>query len=930
MRWHLKLPLRLRSIFDKAGLDRELDEELRYHLERQIEENVAAGMAPEEARRAALAELGGTEAHKEECRDARRVTWVHDLARDLRFGLRMFSKSPGFTAVAVLILALGIGATTAIASFVDAMLLRALPVRAPDELVVLGWKAHNDPKTYQISSYGDCNGFEAASWTRMPADGPGSAGCSFSLPYLQELRAEKDLFAGLVAFASAPSLLLTGAGSPAMASGQLVSGSYFEVLGVRPALGRMLGPDDETQASRVVVLAYATWQNVFGGDPNVVGRSVELNGTAFTIVGVADAGYTRLTPGNVYDLWLPLSVRRTLEPTWDARMEGPGSWYLTIVARLRPGVPAAELAGAANRLFQRDVVPGLFAADDEPELSVSPAPSRLTGSRVRFKKQLTVLTIAVAIVLAIACANVAGLLLSRAGSRRREMAVRLAMGARRGRVIRQLLAESVLLAIAGGALGSLFAVWGVQAMAAFLAENQTRPLGFDIAVDGRVLVFTLAVSLVVGLVFGLAPAFRGSRVDLAAALRGETVAVGRPRLGKVLVMAQVALSVLVLVGAGLLCRTLEKLRAVDLGFRAENVLLFSIDPTLAGEKDEAIDVLYQRIRDDLLQLPGVTSVTWSNVRPLSANLMVATLRLLGSRPSETLQVDYMATGPSFFDTLGVGLVAGRTLSVRDVTDAAAAQAAAKRAQPKAPTRFVMAAVVNEAFARKYFSGKSPIGERFQQQGDEPSATWEIVGVVRDMKYDEPRREIMPTVYVTTAGDGVSFEVRTAVDPMALVPGIRAAVARLAPRLPVVDVKTQVDEVERVLFTERLMARFSILFGALALGLACIGLYALLSYEVSQRAREVGIRMALGARHGDVRRLVVKEGLVLALAGIVVGTVAALGVTRFLAGMLYGVPPTDPVVLAGVPVLLVAVAALACYLPARRATRVDPMVVLRAG
>jgi predicted permease len=377
-------------------------------------------------------------------------------------------------------------------------------------------------------------------------------------------------------------------------------------------------------------------------------------------------------------------------------------------------------------------------------------------------------------------------------------------------------------------------------------------------------------------------------------------------------------------------RTLEKLRAVDLGFRAENVLLFSIDPTLAGEKGEAVHVLYQRIRDDVLQLPGVTSVTWSNVRPLSANLMVATLRLLGPRSNETLHVDFMGTGPAFFDTLGVGLLAGRTLTARDVTDAAAAQAAAERKDPKIPTSLVMPAVVNEAFVRKYFPGGSPIGERFQYASDEPSPTWEIVGVVRDMKYNEPRREVMPTVYLTTAGDGVTFEVRTAVDPMALVPGIRAAVARPAPRLALVDVNTQIADVDRVLFTERLMARLSCLFGALAVGLACIGLYALLSYEVSQRAREVGIRMALGARHGDVRRLVLKQGLVLTLAGILVGTVVALGVMRFLAKMLYGVPPTDPVVLVGVPVLLVAVAALACYLPARRAARVDPMVVLRAG
>ena len=934
MRWPSNLLLRVRSLVAKPGLDRELDDEIRFHIERQIEENVAAGMTPEAARRAALDDFGGVDPIKEECRDMRRVTLAHDLVKDLRFGARMIRKNPGFTIVAVSILALGIGANTAIFSFIDAVMLRALPVRDPGELVVLDWRAHTEPKTYMISSHGDCNGIETSAMNHAPAGGPSSAGCSFSLPFFDELRARTDLHAGITAFSSAPPLLVSGLGAPAVATGQLVSGAYFATLGVRAALGRTIEPDDEARAVPVAVLHHAYWQRAFGADPAVVGRTIVLNGVAVTVIGVAEAGFTRLTPGNVFDMWLPLSLRRRLEAHWDPRSEGSGAWWLSIVARLRADVPATQVQAATSLLFRSEVTGGTapaFAAADEPEVLVVPAPAGLTGARVEYQGRLFVMMVAVGIVLAIACANVAGLLLARSATRRREIAVRLAMGAGRGRIVRQLLTESLLLAVMGGALGTVLAVWGVEAMVAFTARNQSRPLGFDIAVDGRVLAFTVAVSLVVGVVFGLAPALRGTRVDLASTLKDASAAAtgARARLGSALVVAQVALSILVLVGAGLLVRTLDRLRSVDPGFRTDNVLLFSIDPTLAGYRAAQIDDLYRELRGELAALPGVTSASWSGVRLLSGGLWSSVVRRVGSADAPAMDVDVMGVGTGFFETLQIPLLSGRTLLPADIAEASAASAAVADTVPYVPPAGVAAAVVNEELVRRYFPNASPLGERFQYKSDEPSPTWQIVGVVSDTRYSDLRRAVHPTVYLPSAGGGVSFEVRTVADPALLVPAIHALVGRLAPKLPVVDVKTQSEEIERLLFPEKLMARLSSLFAALALVLSCIGLYALLSYEVARRAREVGIRMALGAQGRDVLRMVVAQGLALTAVGIVLGVGAAVAVTRYLQTLLYGVEPTDPAVLLAVSGLLLVVAFIASYVPARRATRVDPIVVLRS-
>ena len=930
MRWHHALGMRLRSLFGKGRLDSELDEEIRFHIERQTEENVAAGMAPQAARRAALDELGGVEPIKEECRDARGVTLVHDLVKDLRFGARMLRKQAVFTAMTVLILGLGIGANTAIFSFVDGIMLRGLPVRAPDELVLFEWRARNEPKTDLMMSHGDCSSVETGAQARTPTGDP-LAGCSFSFPFFEALRGRSDLFAGITAFTEAPSILVTGDGAPTLATGQLVSGEYFATLGVRAALGRTLEPDDDAHATPVVVLGYDYWQSAYGGRPDVIGKRVTLNGAAFVIVGVADKAFTYLTPGHVYDFWLPLSLRRQIVTRWGAKIDGRSAWWLTIVARRLPDVTNAQAAAATKLIFRPEVTEGaapVFTAADDPELLVVPATSGLTGARGEYRNELIVLMIAVGIVLAIACANVAGLLLARAGTRRREIAVRLAMGAGRRRIVRQLLTESLLLAVLGGAVGVVVATWGVEALSAFISANQERALGFDIAVDGRVLAFTLAVSLVVGLVFGLAPALRATRVELTTALRDVATGV-RARLGSALVVVQVALSILVLAGAGLLVRTLDRLHATDPGFRVDNSLLFSIDPTLAGARPSELAPLYQRIRAELASLPGVVGASYSDMRLLSGGEWTATMRSTGSTSRAPMLVDVMGVGPGFLDAFTIPLLAGRTLTAEDIAEAAAASAASADSEGHLPTARVGALLVNEAFVRRYVPDGNALGELMRYDGERPSPIWQIVGVVRDTKYSDLRREVRPMVYVAGGEGGVSFTVVSASEPALLVPAIRAVIARLAPKVPVVQVRTQRDEIGRLLFRERLMARLSTLFAVVALALACMGLYALLSYEVLRRSREVGIRMALGAQRGDVRRMVVKEGLALTGLGVVLGLGATVAATRSLESMLFGVTPTDPLVLGGVSVLLLVVAAVACYVPARRATRVDPMVALRS-
>jgi len=880
------------------------------------------------------------------------------LIQDLRYGLRMLAANAGFTVVAVLTLALGIGANTAIFSLIDAVMLRALPVRDQSRLVVMSWSAHKAPRRNGTSSFGDCSGNED--------ENKNPSGCSLPYPFVELIHSEKQAFSSATAFAGPARLVLSGNGPARMAEGELVSGDYFSTLGVNALVGRTLGPaDDLPSAPPAVVLSYAFWQDAFGGDRSALGRTIVLNSVPYTIVGVAEPNFTSLTPGKTQDLFLPLSMDSRLSIDWmggeDAR--SLNSWWLVVVARLKPGVTLQSAQAAASLLFRNEMLNGQnprSKASDDPRIVLKPAQSGLDGRRRSISMPLYVLMSAVGLILLIACANVAGLLLSRAAARRKEMAVRLALGAGRLRMLRQLLTESVMLSLAGGALGVLVAIWGVPALTVLMSSNGDRPFPFVVGPDWRVLGFTIGVSLFAGILFGLAPALRSSRLDLTPALResasgqqgGEMRRSRRFHLGKALVAIQVALSIVVLIGAGLVVRTLRNLRSIRPGFDTRNVLLFSIDPTLQKYSDSKIQNLYRDLQERLAALPGVISVSYSSDSLLSGSLWTSDLHVEGQAEKASQEVDMLAVGPDFYKTLRIPLIGGRSFTGADFTQAAQAAAVEKALRETASPSAASSAskssataappipvLVNAQFVHNYFEKQNPLGKRLTagdnsetsgNAAEKPRITkvWEIVGVVGDTKYSDLRREVHPTVYVPVTGGGATFELRTASSSSALISAVRRTVSDADNNLPIFGVRTQSQRIDELLTQERLIARLGSCFGGLALLLACVGLYGLLSFEVARRTREIGIRMALGAERADVLRGIAGQGLRITIVGVVAGLAAGAAVTRFLSSLLFGLKASDPVTFAGVSLILIAVALLACYLPARRATKVDPMVALR--
>jgi predicted permease len=960
----------------------DLDQDIRDHIDRETQDNIDRGMSPEEARYAAVRKFGNVTRVKEDTREVWTFVWLEQLAQDIHFGLRMLAKSPGFAAVAILTLALGIGANTAIFSLVDAVLLRSLPVQNPSQLVLLQWRARNSPNIHGYMNSGDC-----------PLNVmPGAAnpyGCSFSEPMFREI-AQASIFAATTAFANSGRLNLTGNGPATVINGQLVSGDFFRTMGLKAAAGRLFeAADDTPSAAPVAVLNYGYWQSAFGGSHDVIGRAIELNNVPFTIIGIAEQRFTGITPGSDYDVWLPLSDAQRITDLvfWQNRSSDVSIWWLTIVGRLKPGTQLASAQAAVSGLFRNEMLHGavplfhdgemalrpggpggrgprsdqmfhgamppgggtivaapagaapqagpqaLSTGSDNPQVTLLPAQTGLTGARSQYSNPLYVLMLAVGIILLIACANVAGLMLARAAARQKEMAVRLALGAGRARVVRQLLTESVMLSVLGGALGILFAYWGAHAIVSFVSSNQTRPLGFATGVDLRVLGFTLAISLFTGILFGIVPTLRGARVDLTPALKEGERSSGSSghaagkwfSIGNALVVAQVALAIIVLVGAGLLVRTLQNLRSIDVGFDSHNILVFEIDPTLIGYKGARVDAFYRDLQGRLAETPGVKSASYSILPLLSNRLGITGFHWPGTLKDQISMADGLAVGPNFFATMHIPFLAGRDFNTSDFKVSAANSGAT-------PSSARTAVIVNEAFVRKYLGKENPLGKQFgeaEASEDHPSLTgYEIIGVVRDAKYNSLRRDIQAMMYTPQSAGGASFELRTAADPQSILPAVREVVAQVNTNLPLFDVKTESQQIDRLLFQERLVARLSGFFALLALVLACVGLYGLLSYEVSRRTREIGIRMALGAHPGSVLKLVLRQGIALAIVGAAVGIAVALGVTRYLASMLYDVHANDPLTMLAVASLLTLVAVAACYIPARRAMRVDPLVALR--
>jgi predicted permease len=848
--------------------------------------------------------------------------------QDLRYGARILFKRPGFTLIAVITLALGIGANTALFSVVDAMLLRMLPVKEPERLVF--FKAIF-PQGFRVSRY---NG--------SPDSDPNKR---TSLPYqsFQRMRERQTVVSDIFAFGSV-GLNVNANGQSDVASGQVVSGNYYAGLGVLPLLGRTITDDDDRAvAPPVAVLSYRYWQQRFVGDPTVIGKQINLNNVAFTVIGVTPPGFEgAMQVGSTLDVTIPIAFEPQLyldrQRSLLNGVMAKDAWWLRVMGRLKSGATIEGARAQLESAFHQSVVETRPARPaqapdgnsvtaqkpiDYPRLAVDPGGQGETGIRSRYAPSLYLLLGIVGMLLLIACANLASLLLSRAASRTSEIAVRLALGASRWRLIRQLLTESVLLAALGGALGVLFALWINDGLLAVSDWGGMRAL--EPRLDWHALIFTMALSLLTGIIFGLVPAWRATRVDLAPSLKDSarsSSAASRSVLSRGLVVLQVALSLLLLVGAGLFMRTLLNLQRVDPGFNTRNLLLFSVEPELTGYKGEKLAQLYQRLSDRLEAVPGARAVTFSRTRLLAGSTSSRNTYLPG--PGGTVReggsINLHQTRENFLEAMEIPLLAGRAFTRQD--------------DERAP-RVV---VVNQTFARKYFPNENPVGKRFGFSENNVNEV-EIVGLVKDAKYANQRDDIPPTAYLPwrqelDAMTEATFDIRVTGDPKAIIGAVRQAAREVDANLPLTDIHTQIEQSEQMLAMERLFAKLLVLFGLLAQQLASIGLFGVMAYAVSHRTREIGIRMALGADRVDVLRMILRQGMALALLGVALGLAGAYVLTKYLESrmnlsrMLYGVQLSDPLTYGAIAVSLMLVALVACCIPARRAMKVDPIVALR--
>jgi predicted permease len=830
------------------------------------------------------------------------------MLADLRYACRRLALAPGFTLVVVVTLGLAIGANTALFSIMDQLLLRRLPVRAPDELVVL------DAPGYTTGSIAMFSGFSRP----------------ISYPMYRDLRDGCSGFAGVLARVPA-SVNLTRGEATERVSAELASGNYFEVLGVEPALGRLLGPEDDRLrlGHPVVVLSHAFWTRAFGADPGVPGRGVRINGHDFTVLGVAARGFGGVEVGQSVDVFLPMAMKAWVTPAWDD-MENRRVMWVTAMARLKPGVPAASAAAACNAIYASALEQEAQALSDlsqerrlrfvSKRLELLPGATGRSDLRNQFREPLLALMVMTGFVLLIACANVANLLTARATARQREVAVRLSLGASRPRLVRQLLAEGLLLSLLGGGCGLLLAFWISDALLAALPFEPGH-LALSASPDARVIAFTLGICVLTTLLFGLFPALDSSRSSLLGTLREETGRLaggrGQARARRALVAAEVALSLLLLVGAGLFARSLHNLRSLNPGFDPLPLLTFSVDPELAGYSNQQAQTLAVRLRDDLAALPGVRRASMAQLAVLTRNDSHSTVKPEGyqAQEGEDMSTGVNYVGADFLETLGVVLLRGRGIGPGD--------------GPGAPP----VAVVNETLARRFFPAVDPIGRHIAFSRSGSGQPIEIVGVARDGKHGTLREEPQRMMYVPHAQrtddfGALTFYLRTTADPLALTAAVRQAVRRVDASLPVNDLEPMTQVVDESLFSERLVSALSAAFGLLATVLAATGLYAVLSFSVARRTREIGVRMALGAARGEVVRLVLRDILGMAGAGIAVGLPLAVALGQALRSQLFGLEPTDPVTLAAATALLLAVTLAAGYLPARRATRLDPALALR--
>jgi predicted permease len=896
--------LRLGGLFAKDRRNRELAEEIESHLELHIEDNLRAGMSLEEARRQARLKFGGVEAVKESYRDRLGIPLLDTLVQDLRYGVRMLRRNPGFTAVAVLSLALGIGADTAVFGLVDSLLLRMLPVKQPERFYTPVWSTDR---------FKNQNGFTLAAY--------------------EEFREHNKVFSDLLCRRVTQVGMLAGDRTEPVSLEQ-VSGNYFPMLGVRAHLGRILGVEDDRPAAghQVAVLSHEFWQRRFGSDPAILGKAIHLNGVAFVVVGVSEQRFYGLDPGFGPEVRVPVSAWLESQPGWNERArQDIVRFNFNLVGRLKPGVSVRQAETQLDVLYrpwletQVSLSPGISDQQRRRVLStrvtLNPATKGLFGLGRIYQQSLPLLLAAAGLVLLIACVNLATLLLAKAAGRQREIAVRLSLGAGRGRILRQLFTESLLLAVLGGVLSLPVSVWAAEAVASFVPPQGQWRLAIPVAPDWRVLGFLAGVTLLTSVLFGLAPALQATRLQLTPTLQGATsTGTGRFSAGKLLVSAQVALSLVLLAGAGLLLRTLQNLRRAEIGFERTRVLMFSLNADLASHTPQRARAFYQDLVECVSAIPGVQLASLDRFGLLGRSFGISqmALRVEGYEPqgdeasNPLLAPHRFVVGPDFFSTVGIPLVLGREFSRQDNETA-----------PKV-------AVVNERLARYYFGGQNPIGRRIGWG----QADTEIVGVARDAKYYDLREQPLRAFYVpyTQVSDRFSTRmtllVRSAGEPDKLIAAVRREVQAVDRNVPLTAVETVETKIDEKLSTERLLTSLVGAFGLLSALLTAIGLYGVTAYSVARRTHEIGVRMALGADRGCILRTVLREVVVLTAIGLALGLPAALALSRLTSSLLYGITPTDPLAMAGASLLLSAVVLLAGYLPARRAARVDPAIALR--
>jgi len=904
---------RLRYWIESARRSEALREEMELHLAEKAAELEADGMTAERARAEARRRFGNVGLQHEESREIWMTRFLSELGQDIRYGCRTMTANKAFSALAVLSLALGIGANTTIYSFMESILLRSLPVADPESLVVLNWHSR-PPKDGDKEWVHVMHGLQGLAW-------PGNKGDMVLgiFPYgaFETLREENPVFSSLFGYFNGHNKTLAIRGQATSAGTEYVTGEYFRGLAVSPAAGRLIDtPDDRAGAAPVAVLSFAASRQRFGGPSSAIGQQVLVDNVPFTVIGVTPPEFFGVDPAAAPDLYLPMHANLLVDGSRAARIYPDGNFYwVEMMGRLRPGVSMAQAQAALAPRFHQWVAATATTGGERaklPALILNPGAAGLGSLRRQYSKPLYVLLTMVGLILAIACANIANLLLARAAARRREMAVRLSLGAGRFRVVRQLLTESLMLASLGGAFGVLFAIWGVRSLTLLLSGGQQN-FTLHAELNWNVLGVTAALSAVCGLLFGLAPAIKSTRPDVMPALKSGRGGGPRGRAQHVLVVAQIAVSFLILAAAGLFVRTLNKLHSVQLGYARENILLFSLNARQAGHRDPEIARFYADLRKRLESIPGVSSATLSQSSIISAGraLPIRGSMKIGAVTLEDARV--LAAGPRFLTTMQIPILAGREIDDRD--------------QPGSRP----VAVISEELARTYFEGENPLGRRITLPDEKRDL--EIVGVSANLRYGglKNEEEGAMTVFVAVSqfsSDRMTYALRTAGDPLRYVQSVHEIVREADSRIPVTNVITQAAEIDRTITRELTFAKLCTGFAVLALLTACVGLYGTMSYTVARQVGEIGIRMALGAQRGAVVWMVLRRVVLLAAVGLAISVPAALVASQLVKSFLFETQPNDPGTLALSGVVLLSAAILAGYAPARRASRIDPLAALR--